>query len=196
MGDVGGRGDGDGLEFNAFTDKYQRLRDFDIAMGSYNATADPDSFEAQVTTNGTQNASGYSNPRVDQLIQLGAAEQDEAKRHQLYDEMQRLIVDDLPQYFMLTVKNFTALDNRVGGVRPSRGVESCARTISRFWTGICGREPAEISYRLSLTAHDWQARPREQVQPCTPEVTKDIKTWLAITFFASDHLFRSFVTSG
>jgi peptide/nickel transport system substrate-binding protein len=112
-----------GLEFNAFTDKYQRLRDFDIAMGSYNATADPDSFKAQVTTGGTQNASGYSNPRVDELVQLGAAEQDEAKRHQLYDDMQRLIVKDLPQYFMLTVKNFTALDNRVGGVRPSRGVD-------------------------------------------------------------------------
>jgi peptide/nickel transport system substrate-binding protein len=131
-----------GLEFNAFTDKYQRLRDFDIAMGSYNATADPDSFKAQVTTGGTQNASGYSNPRVDELVQLGAAEQDEAKRHQLYDDMQRLIVKDLPQYFMLTVKNFTALDNRVGGVRPSRGVDILRQNnlqVLDWYLRPCGR---------------------------------------------------------
>jgi peptide/nickel transport system substrate-binding protein len=112
-----------GLEFNAFTDKYQRQRDFDLAMGSYNATADPDSFKSQVITQGTQNASGYSNPRVDQLIQLGAAEQNDAQRKQLYDELQRLVVGDLPQYFMLTVKNVTALDKRVRGVSPRKGVD-------------------------------------------------------------------------
>lgn len=110
-----------GLEFNAFVDKFQRQRDFDIAMGAYSAGLDPDGVKSQIKTGGTQNAVGYSNPRVDELIELGAVEQDERQRKAIYDELQRIVVDDLARYYMITLKNFTAFDKKVGGVTPLKG---------------------------------------------------------------------------
>ena len=110
-----------GLEFNAFVDKYQRQRDFDVAMGSFSATLDPDSVKSQILTDGTQNSGGYSNPRVDELVHRGAAEQDDAKRKQFYDELQQIVIADLPHYYMVTLKNLTAFDKKVGGVTPLKG---------------------------------------------------------------------------
>jgi peptide/nickel transport system substrate-binding protein len=110
-----------GLDFNAFLDKYQRQRDFDVALGSYSASLDPDSAKSQVITGGTQNATGFSSPRVDELVRLGAVEQDEARRKQLYQELERLVVEALPQLYLVTSKNTTIFDRKVGGVRPLKG---------------------------------------------------------------------------
>lgn len=111
-----------GMEFSAFVDRYQRQRDFDVAMGALSTTTfDPDEPKTQLMTNGTRNAVGYSNPRVDELFERGAAEQDERRRKEIYDQLQRIIVEDLPIYYMLTTKNPTAFDKRVGGVSPLKG---------------------------------------------------------------------------
>jgi peptide/nickel transport system substrate-binding protein len=110
-----------GLEFNAYVEKYQRQRDFDVAMGSYSATLDPDGGKSLLLSDGTQNATGYANPRVDELINLAVAEQDEAKRKQLYDELQKVVVADLPYYYMVSVMETTAFDKKVGGVKPLKG---------------------------------------------------------------------------
>lgn len=110
-----------GLEFNAFVDRYQRQKDFDVVMGSFSAGLDPDGVKSQIKTDGTQNATGYSNPRVDALVEQGAVEQDDRRRKEIYDEIQRIVVDDLPVYYMITLKNFTAFDRKVGGVAPLKG---------------------------------------------------------------------------
>ncbi len=110
-----------GLEFNAFVDKYQRNKDFDVVMGSFTAGLDPDGVKTQIKTDGTQNATGYSNPRVDQLLEQGAVEQDEGRRKQIYDEIQRIVTDDLPTFYLITLKNFTAFDQKVKGVAPLKG---------------------------------------------------------------------------
>lgn len=111
-----------GLEFNAFVDKYQRQRDFDIAMGSFSAsTPDPDGVTSQFRSDGTQNAMSYASPRVDELLDRGTVEQDDQRRKAIYDEMQQAVVDDLPVYFMVTLKSFTAFDRKVGGVVPLKG---------------------------------------------------------------------------
>lgn len=110
-----------GLEFNAFVDKYQRAKDFDVVMGSFSAGLDPDGVKSQIRSDGTQNATGYSNPRVDQLLEQGAVEQDERRRKEIYDEVQRIVVDDLPVFYLVTLKNFTAFDQKVKGVSPLKG---------------------------------------------------------------------------
>ena len=43
------------------------------------------------------NVTGYSNPRVDALMRDGLAELDLAKRQAMWDEMQEIVMDDLPQ---------------------------------------------------------------------------------------------------
>jgi peptide/nickel transport system substrate-binding protein len=110
-----------GLEFNAFVDRYQRQRDFDIAIGSFTATLDADSVKSQIQTGGPQNATGYTNKRVDDLLVEGAKEQDDNKRKGIYDEIQKIFMDDLAHYYMLTLKNFTAFDKKVKDVVPLSG---------------------------------------------------------------------------
>jgi peptide/nickel transport system substrate-binding protein len=111
-----------GMEFNAMVDRYQRQKDFDVVMGSFSQGGiDPDTINSQYKSDGSQNAGGYNNPRVDQLIDQGAVEQDETKRKQIYDEIQKIVLDDLPNYPMLTLKSFTAFDKKVAGVVPLKG---------------------------------------------------------------------------
>lgn len=111
-----------GMDFVAMVAKYQQAKDFDVVMGAFSQSGiDPDGIKSQFVTDGTQNAGSYSNPRVDTLLDQGSVEQDEAKRKQIYDEIQKIVVDDLPQYSMLTLKSFTAFDKKVGGVVPLKG---------------------------------------------------------------------------
>jgi peptide/nickel transport system substrate-binding protein len=110
------------MEFTAFTDRYLRQRDFDVAMGSFSSVSfDPDAAKNQVMTDGPQNAMGYSNLRVDELFERGALELDEQRRKQIYDELQRMVVEDLPLYYMVATKDPTAFDRKVRGVSPLRG---------------------------------------------------------------------------
>ena len=46
------------------------------------------------------NTQGYSNPRVDALLEQAAVELDPAKRKALYSEFQKIVVDDAPQFFI------------------------------------------------------------------------------------------------
>jgi peptide/nickel transport system substrate-binding protein len=111
-----------GLEFNAFVDKYQRERDFDIAMGSFGGgDGDPDSARTQLSTGATQNAMNYSNPQVDRMFEEGAQEQDDTKRKSLYEEIQKIVVGELPQFYLVTYKSPTAMDKKVQNVQPLRG---------------------------------------------------------------------------
>lgn len=122
-----------GMEFNAMVDKYQRQKDFDIVMGTWGQTSpDPDGVKSQFTTDGTQNAGGYSNPRVDELFQQGAVEQDDNKRRQIYNEIQQLVIEDLSQYSMITLDSTTAFDKRVQGVRPLKGNDILTRNNGQF----------------------------------------------------------------
>jgi peptide/nickel transport system substrate-binding protein len=122
-----------GLEFTTFTDKYARQKDFDIAMGTYGGGSfDPESTSSQIKSTGTQNSTGYSNPRVDQLIELGVVEQDDAKRKQIYDEIQKIVMDDLPAYYMVTTKNFTAFSKKVQGVKPLKGGDILQQNNAQF----------------------------------------------------------------
>ena len=111
-----------GMEFNAMVDRYSRLKDFDVVMGSFSVTGlDPDGINSQYKSDGSQNAGGYNNPKIDELLQQGSVELDEAKRKTIYNDIQKIVVDDLPVFPMLTLKTFTIFDKRVTGVMPLKG---------------------------------------------------------------------------
>jgi peptide/nickel transport system substrate-binding protein len=80
--------------------------DFDISMGSYQTGPDPSVGVSRlyITKNiqkriGT-NLMGYSNPKVDELFDKAEREVNAAKRKQLINEAQALIVDDMPAYWL------------------------------------------------------------------------------------------------
>jgi peptide/nickel transport system substrate-binding protein len=57
-------------------------------------------FAAKWHTGGRGNFSGYSNPRVDELIEAGETEIDEIERHVIYSEVQRILWEDVPAVFL------------------------------------------------------------------------------------------------
>ena len=60
------------------------------------------------------NGSGYQNPEVDRLFEAAAIEPDEHKRKELFNEVQRIIVHDLPDITLFVPYNFTLYNKKVG----------------------------------------------------------------------------------
>ena len=77
------------------------------------------------------NTQGYSNPRVDELMQLAAAETDPAKRKELYDEFQAIIADELPVYHINTLPYHTVYNDKV--MNPPIGIWGTSTPIDMVW---------------------------------------------------------------
>jgi peptide/nickel transport system substrate-binding protein len=73
--------------------------------------------EGQV--NGRGNYSTYSNPRVDELIEMGETEADVAKRHEIYDEAQRIVYEEAPAMFLFLPEEIEACSAKVMNWAPS-----------------------------------------------------------------------------
>lgn len=85
-----------------------------------NSTLDPyDFLNPKIKTDDRGNYSQYSNSRVDELLELGDVEQDEAKREEYYIEAQEIIFDEAPWIFGYTVKEIEAGHANLKGWSPS-----------------------------------------------------------------------------
>jgi peptide/nickel transport system substrate-binding protein len=62
---------------------------------------------------GFANSTGYSNPRVDELLDRAAAIYEPARRKPLYHEAERLIVDDVPYVFLNYTAEFAVMGRKV-----------------------------------------------------------------------------------
>lgn len=111
------------LDFNAYTEQVQNRRDFDISLAAYGGGAlDPDlGPRAQLITNGQQNVTGYSNAQVDELFKQAANELDDARRKQMYDQVQVLVNADLPSHYLYALKAIDAFSRKIQGVTPRKG---------------------------------------------------------------------------
>lgn len=70
---------------------------FDITPMGYSARVDPDqTFYPRYRTGGVHNPMGYSNARMDELLDSGRLITDQAERKKIYDEVQTILVDELP----------------------------------------------------------------------------------------------------
>ncbi len=87
--------------------------EFDLSISNNVAYADPlmRSFMLYTTSNITgtpfRNASGYSNPALDRLVDQAAVELDPAKRRQMLHEVQRIAAEDLPVFVIAYKRNMT-----------------------------------------------------------------------------------------
>ena len=110
-----------GLDPNAYFEEVQKMS-YDISLGSWGGgSIDPDlSSKEQYLSTGQQNRTGFASPRIDQLFQQGAVEQDEAKRKQIYNEIQKVVNDELPSMFLYSALTFTPMSKRVSGVQTTR----------------------------------------------------------------------------
>jgi peptide/nickel transport system substrate-binding protein len=62
---------------------------------------------------GFANSTGYSNPRVDELLDRAAAIYEPERRKPLYQETERLIVDDVPYVFLNYTTEFAVMNRKV-----------------------------------------------------------------------------------
>ncbi|ARM16212.1 MULTISPECIES: ABC transporter substrate-binding protein [Rhizobium] len=111
-------------DFATFVKRIFTDRDFDIAIEGMSNLYDPTvgiqrlywskNFKPGVPfTNGSK----YVNPEVDRLLETAAIEVDANKRRQLFDEFQKIVVQDLPTLDIVTPSVITVYDKRVKNLR-------------------------------------------------------------------------------
>jgi peptide/nickel transport system substrate-binding protein len=66
-------------------------------------------------TQGFANTTGYSNPRVDQLLEEGRNTYDQSQRKKIYDELQEIIAKDIPMLSLFYSVEYGALRDGVQG---------------------------------------------------------------------------------
>jgi peptide/nickel transport system substrate-binding protein len=110
-----------GLDFSAFTDEVKQKR-FDLSLGTYGGgSIDPDlGAKPQLLSDGQQNVTSFNNPAVDDLLKKGAVELDDGKRKAIYDQLQQLVNQELPEFYLYSPTAFSPMSKRVQGVRPNK----------------------------------------------------------------------------
>jgi peptide/nickel transport system substrate-binding protein len=125
-------------DFATFVKRVFTDRDFDIAIEGMSNLYDPTvgiqrlywskNFKPGVPfTNGAK----YSNPEVDRLLETAAVEVDPAKRLELFNEFQRIVVEDLPALDIVTPSVLTIYDKRVQNLKV--GVEDLWSNGADVW---------------------------------------------------------------
>ncbi|MDQ3411559.1 MAG: ABC transporter substrate-binding protein, partial [Chloroflexota bacterium] len=71
-------------------------RDYDLAVTGTSGYVDPMNVIQDFGTGASGNLANYSNERVDELIAAGIASTDQAERAEIYQEIQQILLDDLP----------------------------------------------------------------------------------------------------
>jgi len=98
---------------------------YDTYVCSWNGLVDPDDyFYAQQKTGEVFNFTGYSNPKVDQLLTEGRKTQGFDARKAIYKQVNKMVVDDAPYIYMYNPANINAYRSYVKGyaARPDQAV--------------------------------------------------------------------------
>jgi peptide/nickel transport system substrate-binding protein len=110
-----------GLDANAFFEETKK-KNFDLALGTWGGgSIDPDlSAKGIFISKGQQNYTGLNSQQVDNLFAQGAVEQDDAKRKQIYNDLQKVITHELPSFFMYSLTSFSPMSKKIVGVQPTK----------------------------------------------------------------------------
>lgn len=102
------------LDFNAAVEQVFVKKTFDLGFASFCNGADPDIGVRRVYVSSNigpfpfSNGAGYRNPRIDELFDLASApvERDARRRH--YVEIQQILADDVPYFWLIDSAGFRA----------------------------------------------------------------------------------------
>lgn len=79
---------------------------FQLLLASSEIPIDPDQYLMWHSTQGT-NITGYQSPKVDKLLEDGRKETDKDKRKQIYLDLQKALLEDLPAIFLFYPTTYT-----------------------------------------------------------------------------------------
>lgn len=95
--------------------------DYDLALYSWAVapTGDPDYFFSKhfESTGSEARKTGYSNPQVDEWIEAGRRNMDEAQRKEYYDKVQEQVMEDCPEIFVFYQNSIIGANKKVGGLK-------------------------------------------------------------------------------
>jgi peptide/nickel transport system substrate-binding protein len=104
------------LEENAAFITDYLANNFDVTVSGTSAYVDPnDIYLRNFGSDQPSNAVRYSNPKADELIAAGVATTDQAKRKQVYQQLQQLLLDDVPWINLYIAQQFEAMKTYVKG---------------------------------------------------------------------------------
>lgn len=90
--------------------------DYDMFLGGYIMGIDPDTFNALFISEGSANYTHYNDPKIDELFNAGRVEKDDAKRKEIYNEIQKKIQDNAAFYPILENKRILVMSSNIAGV--------------------------------------------------------------------------------
>jgi peptide/nickel transport system substrate-binding protein len=89
---------------------------WDLSVTGTSAYVDPnDVIQSNFGTDQASNGMGYSNPEVDKLIADGIATSDQDARAEIYGELQRILLEDLPWINLFIADQYEAMKTYVKG---------------------------------------------------------------------------------
>jgi peptide/nickel transport system substrate-binding protein len=109
------------MDFNALLARTEK-GDHDLASFSTPMLLDPADGVSQFSTKSGGSfagTNGYSNPKVDELIEKGTSTLDIEQRKQIYKELYQALSDDPPYIFLSYRKILSAHNARVSGFKPN-----------------------------------------------------------------------------
>ncbi len=101
------------VEWSTFVNTVLLAREFEACIVGWSLGVDPDAFSIWHTDGGAYNFVTYSNPRVDELIELGREVSDQDERSVFYAEMQAILAEDLPYVFLFFPDGIQGLNARL-----------------------------------------------------------------------------------
>jgi peptide/nickel transport system substrate-binding protein len=103
------------LEFGTQLDQTDK-GDFQASALGWSGRPDPDlNIYDFMFTGGANNSSQFSNPTVDEQLKIARAESDEAKRKAAYDQVMKVINDEVPYVYLYHQNNVFAMSAQVSG---------------------------------------------------------------------------------
>ena len=109
------------VEWAAFINKFVKPRNFEVMMLGLGGATDPDQyvvFHSSQTGHDQMNRTGYSNPEIDRLLELGRATCHQEPRRPHYLRMQEILAEDIPMIFLYSRDALPVVATRVRGIDP------------------------------------------------------------------------------
>lgn len=113
------------LEWSVWLEE-QGAGNFDTYLLSWIGNVDPDDyFYAQHRTGEALNFTGYSNPELDRLVDLGRQTMDEDERRSVYNQVQKLVIDEAAYVYLFIPDTIAAWQPGVEGyeVLPNEAIQ-------------------------------------------------------------------------
>jgi len=115
--DIGIKFEPEIMDFNALVAKLNK-KDYDFASVSTSQILDPSDPVEEFATNNPNNAAGYSNPKVDELIKKGLNTLDIENRKEIYHELYKELNQDPPVILINYRQSAKAISGQIQGLIP------------------------------------------------------------------------------